>query len=78
MFARLPLRARVVYRAAMKTTDYQAILRSVEQAIEVCDQSSGFMDQVHREMCEELRAIRGKLHVLLRAAGPPSVTMHPQ
>jgi hypothetical protein len=51
----------------MKTKDYQAILRAVEQAIEVCDQSSGFMDQIHREMCEELRTIRGRLRHIISA-----------
>lgn len=49
----------------MKTQDYQAILRAIEQALEVCDQSSGFMDQVHRDMCEELRSIRGRLRHLI-------------
>lgn len=49
----------------MKTQDYKAILRAIENAIEICDQSSGFMDQVHREMCEELRLIRGRLRQLI-------------
>lgn len=51
----------------MKKQDYKAILRSIEQAIEVCDQSSGFMDQVHLQMCEELRSLRGRLHGLISA-----------
>jgi hypothetical protein len=55
----------LVFRDAMKTQDYKAILRAIEQAIEVCDQSSGFMDQVHREMCEELRTIRVRLSHLI-------------
>ena len=54
-----------VNKPAMKTQDYKAILRAIEEAIEVCDQSSGFMDQVHREMCEELRTIRGRLRGLI-------------
>jgi len=51
----------------MKIQDYQAILRAIEQAIEVCDQSSGFMDQVQLEMCEELRMLRGRLTRLIGA-----------
>jgi hypothetical protein len=56
----------------MKTQDYKAILRAIEQAIEVCDQSSGFMDQVHREMCEELRIIRGRLRALIGSQEGPA------
>ena len=49
----------------MKTQDYKDILRAIEQAIAVCDQSSGFMDQLHQQMCEELRAIRSRLRLLI-------------
>jgi hypothetical protein len=52
----------------MNIQDYKAILRAVEQALEVCDQSSGFMDQAHREMYEELRSIRGRLRRLIGAS----------
>lgn len=51
----------------MRKQDYKAILRSIEQAIEVCDQSSGFMDQIHLEMCEELRTLRSRLSRLISA-----------
>ena len=51
----------------MNIQDYKAILRAVEQALEVCDQSSGFMEQVHREMCDELRTIRGRLRRMISA-----------
>jgi hypothetical protein len=56
----------------MKMSDYKAILRALEQAIEICDQSSGFMDETHREICEELRATRARLLRLSGASGPES------
>jgi hypothetical protein len=56
----------------MKTQDYKEILRAIEEAIEVCDQSTGFMDQVHRDMCEELRTIRSRLHRLINTQEAPS------
>ncbi len=52
----------------MKTKDYVAMLGAVEQAIEICDQSSDFMDQVHREICAELRATRARLLRLIKLA----------
>lgn len=39
----------------MKKEDYQMMLIAVNRALEVCEQSSGFMDQVHREICENLK-----------------------
>jgi hypothetical protein len=51
----------------MKKQDYKAILRALDQAIEICDQSSGFMDETHHKICEELRAVRGRL---LSLGGP--------
>jgi hypothetical protein len=45
----------------MKIQDYKAMLRAVEQALEVCDQSTGFMDEIHRKICEDLRDARARL-----------------
>ena len=56
----------------MKTQDYQAILHAIEQAIEVCDQSSGFMDQAHHDMCRDLRTIRDRLRSLIGAPKSPA------
>jgi hypothetical protein len=52
----------------MKSQDYQTMLRAVEQALEVCNQSSGFVDEVHRKICEDLRETRERL---IRLAGTP-------
>ena len=51
----------------MKKQDYQAILHSIEQAIAVCDHSSGFMDQIHLDVCRELRATKVRLLRLMGA-----------
>ena len=50
----------------MKTQDYKAILRALEQAIEICDRASGFMDEAQCEICAELRATHGRLVHLVR------------
>jgi hypothetical protein len=49
----------------MKIDDYRSILRAVEQAIEICDQSSGVMDRIHQDICAELRATRTRLRLLM-------------
>jgi hypothetical protein len=49
----------------MKIEDYQSILRAVEQAIKVCDESSGVMDRIHQDICAELRATRARLRQLV-------------
>lgn len=49
----------------MNTDDYRSILRAVEQAILICDESSGAMDRTHRDICEELRATRTRLRRLI-------------
>lgn len=49
----------------MKIQDYRRMLRAVEEALEVCDQSSGFMDEVHRKICENLKETRLRLQRLL-------------
>ena len=59
---------RVVFGRVMKIQDYQAMLRAIDEALEVCDQSSGFMEQIHREICSELRTARDRLLGLIRAA----------
>jgi hypothetical protein len=45
----------------MKKQDCEAILRSIEQAIAICDQSPGVMDDFHRQICRELRATKLRL-----------------
>ena len=50
----------------MKIKDYEAILSAVERALAVCQQSTGFMDQMHREICENLQTTRD---LLLRIIG---------
>lgn len=52
----------------MKIEDYRSILRAVEQAISICDQSSGVMDRIHQDICEELRATRARLRLLMGQA----------
>ena len=41
------------------------MLRSVEQAIQVCDESEGLMDKIHLEICRELRETRARLKRLI-------------
>lgn len=52
----------------MKQNDYKSLLKAVEHALEICDQSSGFMDAVHQKICDDLREAR---QMLLKAIGPP-------
>ena len=54
----------------MKIQDYKAILRALEQAIEICDQSTGLMDQFHLKICAELRATRARLLLLGGTVSP--------
>jgi hypothetical protein len=49
----------------MKVTDYKAMLRAVENALEICRGSSGFMDEMHRKICEDLRDARERLRRLI-------------
>lgn len=58
----------------MKIQDYKTMLRAVEQALEVCDQSSGFMDEVHRKICQDLRETRARLLRLLGTSPNPELT----
>ena len=60
----LPTFSRDVPRL-MKTDDYRAILHAVEQAIVICDQSTGMVDRIHQDICEELRATRARLRLLM-------------
>ncbi|HEX2852499.1 MAG TPA: hypothetical protein VHO24_04615 [Opitutaceae bacterium] len=60
-FVVAPLRAGVVCAAQMKNQDYRTMLRAVEQALEICDQSTGLMDEIHRKICEDLRDARARL-----------------
>jgi len=54
----------------MKIHEYKAILSAVERALEVCEQSSDFMDQVHREICEQLKATHTQLRQLIESQRP--------
>ena len=58
----------------MKTQDYQAMLRAVDQALDVCDRSTGFMDEVHRKICQDLRETRARLIQLLGTSSNPGLT----
>lgn len=51
----------------MKPTDYKAILAAVEKALVICDESSGFMDAIHRKICQDLRDARTQLLRLIEA-----------
>jgi hypothetical protein len=53
----------------MNVEQYKAMLRAVEQALNVCDQSVGFMDEVQREVCQDLRAVRVRLLALIDSEG---------
>lgn len=55
----------------MKTKDYRAILQAIEKALEVCDQSSEFMDDMHLDICRELRATRARLLRLIGSFPDP-------
>jgi hypothetical protein len=45
----------------MNIEQYRTMLRAVEQALKVCDQSVGFMDEIQREVCQNLHAIHARL-----------------
>jgi hypothetical protein len=49
----------------MKIDDYRSILRAVEQAIQICDDSAKSMDKTHQDICAELRITRARLHQLI-------------
>jgi hypothetical protein len=54
----------------MKIDDYQSILRAVEQAIQICDESGGVMDKAHQDICAELRTTRARLRRLISQDTP--------
>lgn len=54
----------------MKIQDYKTMLQAVEQALEVCHKSSGFMDRIHQDICENLSVTRDRLLQIIRTAGP--------
>jgi hypothetical protein len=56
----------------MKTKDYKVMLRAVEQALEICDNSTGFMEKIHQDICEGLRATRARLLQLTQASAGES------
>jgi len=53
----------------MKPNDYKSILAAIEKALAVCDESGGFMDAVHRKICEDLHDARRQL-LRLMGQGP--------
>lgn len=57
----------------MKIQDYRTMLLAVEQALEVCDQSTGFMDEMHRKICEDLRDARARLMRLVGKTPKPGI-----
>jgi recombinational DNA repair protein RecR len=52
--------------SGMKKENYKLMLRSVEQAVKVCDESHGFMDAEQRAICESLKRAR---ELLIRMVG---------
>lgn len=64
------LRTPSVFQGIMKIQDYEAILRAVERALEVCEQSTGFMDQMHREICDNLQSTRDLLVRIIGSKRP--------
>lgn len=54
----------------MTTQDYKKMLEAVEQALEVCRGSSGLMDEMHSNICEELHDARTRLLSLIGAPSP--------
>jgi hypothetical protein len=63
-FADAPTQPRTVFED-MKIEDYRSLLRAVEQAIQICDESSGVMDKTHQDICAELRTTRARLRRLI-------------
>lgn len=61
----------LVERRDMKPIDYKTILASIEQALAICDQSEGFMDAVHRKICEDLHDARTQLIRLMGSIPNP-------
>jgi hypothetical protein len=53
----------------MKIEDYKTMLRAVEQALKICDQSVGFMDEAHRKICEDLRDAHTRLLLVIGSSG---------
>ncbi|MEO6005163.1 MAG: hypothetical protein ABIZ04_18345 [Opitutus sp.] len=56
----------------MKIDDYRSMLRAVEKAIEICDESPGGLDEAHLEICRELRITRMRLRRLIALSDPTS------
>ena len=54
----------------MKIDDYRSMLRAVEKAIEICDESPGVMDEAHLDICRELRITRTRLRRLIGLSDP--------
>ena len=52
----------------MKIEQYKAMLRAVEKALEVCDESTGFMEAAHRDICGDLRMARERLLHLINGS----------
>lgn len=62
----------------MKSTDYKTILAAIEKALAICDGSEGFMDAVHRKICEDLHDARSQLLKLMESnSGSPKTARPP-
>ena len=55
----------------MKADEYRAMLAAIEQALAICHESLGKMDEAHRRICDDLRDARDRLLALLKL--PPSM-----
>lgn len=61
------LRSGGIVRRVMESTDYKSILAAVEKALKICDESVGYMDAIHRKICEDLHDARRQLLKLMNA-----------
>lgn len=49
----------------MKPTDYKSILAALEKALAICDGSVGYLDAVHRRICDDLHDAHDQLLKLM-------------
>ena len=47
--------------AVMNIEQYKTMLGAVEQALKVCDKSVGYLDEIQREICQNLRVVHARL-----------------
>ena len=51
----------------MSNNDYRAVLDALDRALAVYENSTGFIDRVHREICDNLRGARLRVLQLIEA-----------